>query len=201
MAGTGTEGQSTFWWNGGNRTASGTILGNFWNEVSGTTARNEFNALEAEKARVFSSAEAEKNRDWETYMSNTAYQRAVEDMKKAGLNPASIGGNAASTPSAPQAPSAAAAQSAGGGSGGILGLIAKAASAAIAGSIASKFQNSAKMAGTAAGAVKNVSAEAASAAAAARQSQLQHEGDWLYQKRLKQERKLYQLYANDGVVG
>ena len=33
-------------------------------------------------AMNFNSTEAMKNREWQEYMSNTAYQRAVEDMKK-----------------------------------------------------------------------------------------------------------------------
>lgn len=47
-----------------------------------------------------SSMEAEKNRQWMEHMSNTAYVRAMEDMRHAGLNPilaGSLGG--ASTPS------------------------------------------------------------------------------------------------------
>lgn len=49
----------------------------------------------------FNSAQAQKNRDWQEKMSNSAYQRATADLEKAGLNPALLaGGNSpASTPS------------------------------------------------------------------------------------------------------
>lgn len=51
-------------------------VGTFFNDVTGTSAQNEFNAKQASIQR-----------EWEERMSNTAYQRQVEDMKKAGLNP------------------------------------------------------------------------------------------------------------------
>lgn len=63
--------------------------------------QNAFTAAQQEKANAFSALEAQKNRDFQEQMSNSAYSRAASDLKSIGINPyAVLGGfSAASTPS------------------------------------------------------------------------------------------------------
>ena len=76
---------------------------NFWEDLGDFIGWGS-----ARRQREFNAQEAQKNRDWQTMMSNTAHQREVADLKAAGLNPvlSATGGGGSSTPSGSAASSA-----------------------------------------------------------------------------------------------
>ena len=90
------------------------VFGSLMNKYSGAGPtgaeiyQNEFNA-----------AEAQKTRNWQTTMSNTQYQRGVDDAKAAGINPALLYGSGQPSPT----PSGATASAAGYSPGGLAELL------------------------------------------------------------------------------
>lgn len=84
-------------------TTDGGFFSGLRNLVTGDTDYARERELQ-DIANAFSASEAQKSRDFSERMSSTSYQRAMNDMKAAGLNPAlAISQGGASTPSSASA--------------------------------------------------------------------------------------------------
>lgn len=74
-----------------------------------------FNSAESSAQREWASNETRLQREWETEMSNSAYTRAVADLKRAGINPILAYQGAAQTPTGSVASGSSASTNAAGG--------------------------------------------------------------------------------------
>lgn len=92
----------------------------------------------AAATNAFNASEAQKNRDFQLYLSNTAHQREMSDLKAAGLNPILAAREGASTPSGGQASGADA-------SGAIAGLLGQVLSAQSAQAVANRDNAAARL--------------------------------------------------------
>lgn len=111
-----------------------------------TGVEMNFNSYQASLERAFNAEQAQLNRAFQERMSNTAYQRGVDDMRKAGLNPYAVYGGAspASVPVGSSASSGGGARISGGANSAIIGQIANVALSAF--SIGTKFNLQSKWA-------------------------------------------------------
>lgn len=72
-------------------------MGN-WTSAAEKASDQIYGAYQSKHAERNANTQAKDNRNWQEYMSNTAVQRRMEDMRLAGINPLLAGKYDASTP-------------------------------------------------------------------------------------------------------
>nr|QJB19520.1 MAG: DNA pilot protein [Microvirus sp.] len=121
------------WFAGGDDPVNGTqgsFLSGLGNSFTGNLDYNRQKELQ-QMSQVYSALEAQKNRNFQERLSNTSYQRAVADLKAAGLNPAlAYGQGGSSTPSGSAASSGTASANHTDGLGAIASIVTSIASIA-----------------------------------------------------------------------
>lgn len=121
------------WFAGGDDPVNGTqgsFLSGLGNSFTGNLDYNRQKELQ-QMSQVYSALEAQKNREFQERLSNTSYQRAVADLKAAGLNPAlAYGQGGSSTPSGSAASSGTASANHTDGLGAIASIVTSIASIA-----------------------------------------------------------------------
>lgn len=96
------------------------LIGRFWNNITGQT-----DAMQ--RQQKFNAEEAQKQRDFEERMSNTAVQRQVADAQSAGINPAMMYANSSSSGASTPNGSSANSSALGNGAVGVASLVNSAA--------------------------------------------------------------------------
>lgn len=130
-----------------------------------------FQQTSADKAMQFEADQAKINREWQTQMSNSAYSRAMADLKNAGVNPLlAVTGGQSSTPTVGAASgfSSAGAMASGYSGSGRSGSGLKANAASIVQSVVSMINqqsaNTAKMVSSAISGISSIIGSTAGAA-------------------------------------